>query len=131
MPIKEYVGRILSSISANPYVESQSISCQERPPDGAYLSGLVAFIDGSQLHIKEFILLDSTGARIVKYGYNYLDKEGDLIFRYDNALDPMVRSLSSYPEHRHAVDGLSPAMRPLFEEVLEEISEQVRQGARA
>ena len=73
MQIKEYVGWILSSISANPYVESQSISCQERPPDGAYLSGLVAFIDGSQLHIKEFILFDSTGARIVKYGYNYLD----------------------------------------------------------
>ena len=131
MPIREYVGRILSSISANPYVESQSISCQERPPDGAYLSGLVVFIDGSQLHIKEFILFDSTGARIVKYGYNYLDKEGDLIFRYDNALDPMARGLSSYPEHRHAVDGLSPAMRPLFEEVLEEISEQVRQRARA
>ena len=96
MQIKEYVGRILSSISANPYVESQSISCQERPPDGAYL-----------------------------------DKEGDLIFSYDNALDPMARGLSSYPEHRHAVDGLSPAMRPLFEEVLEEISEQVRQRARA
>ena len=130
MQIKEYVGRILSSFSANPYVESQSISCQERPPDGAYLSGLVTFIDGSQLHIKEFILFDSTGARVVKYGYNYLDKEGDLIFRYDNALDPMARGLSSYPEHRHAVDGLSPATRPLFEEVLEEISEHMRQHAR-
>ena len=131
MQIKEYVGRILSSISANPYVESQSISCQERPPDGAYLSGLIAFIDGSQLHIKEFILFDSTGARIVKYGYNFLDREGDLIFRYDNALDPMARGLSSYPEHRHAAGGLSSAMRPLFEEILEEISEQVRQRIRA
>jgi hypothetical protein len=131
MPIKEYVGHILSSISANPYVESQSISCQERPPDAIYLSGLVAFIDGSQLHIKEFILFASAGARIVKYGYNYLDKDGNLVFRYDNALDPMARDLSSYPEHRHAADGLSSAKRPLFEEVLDEISDQVRQRIRA
>lgn len=126
MQIKEYVGDILSSISANPYVESQNISCQERPPDAAYLSGIVAFIDGSHLHIKEFILFGSGEARIVKYGYNYLDKDGDLVFRYDNALDPMARELSSYPKHRHTADGLSSAKRPLLEEVLVEISEQVR-----
>lgn len=130
MPLKEYVGHILSSISANPYVESQTISCQERPPDAAYLSGLVAFIDGSQLHIKEFILFGTAGARIAKYGYNYLDKDGSLVFRYDNALDPMARDLSSYPEHRHTKEGLSSAKRPLFEEVLEEISLQVRERIR-
>lgn len=131
MPIKEYVDHILSSISGNPYVESQSISCEERPPDAAYLSGLIAFIDGSQLHIKEFILFDSGGAKIVKYGYNYLDKDGNLVFRYDNALDPMARDLSSYPEHRHTADGLSSARRPLLGDVLEEISERVRLRMRA
>ena len=35
---------------------------------------------GSQLHIKEFILFGSGGARIAKYGYNYSDKDGNLIF---------------------------------------------------
>jgi hypothetical protein len=130
MQIKEYVGHILSSISANPHVESQSISCQERPPDAAYLSGSVAFIDGSKLFIKEFILFDTAGARVVKYGYNYLDNDGNLTFRYDNALDPMARELYTYPEHRHGEEGLSSAMRPLFEVVLEEISEQVRQRLR-
>ena len=131
MPIKEYVGHILSSIAANPYVESQNISCQERPPDAAYVSGLVTFIDGSQLHIKEFILFGTAGARIGKYGYNYSDKDGNLVFRYDNAFDPMARDLSSYPEHCHTAEGLSSASRPLFEKVLEEISGQVRQRIRA
>lgn len=63
---------------------------------------------------------------MVKYGYNYLDKDGNLLFRYDNALDPMARELNTYPEHRHGEEGLSSARRPLFELVLEEISEQVR-----
>lgn len=130
MQIKDYLNDILSRISANPYVESQSISCQERPPDAAYVSGLATFIDGSHLHMKEFILLKSEGASIIKYGYNYLDSGGNLIFRYDNALDPMARGLSTYPEHKHTRDGVLAAKRPLLEGVLQEIAAQVKRRIR-
>jgi hypothetical protein len=51
---------------------------------------------------------------VVKYGYNYFDKDGNLIFRYDNALDPKARELHTYPEHRHGEEGLSSSQETAF-----------------
>jgi hypothetical protein len=130
MQIKDYLADILAALSTNPYVESQDISFSERPPDAAYVSGMVTFVDGSQFHIKEFIFFDSVGESIIKYGYNYLDRDGKLIFRYDNALDPKARGLSTYPEHKHNRDGVSAANRPRIEEILQEIAQQVRRSIR-
>ena len=62
----------------------------------------------------------------MKYGYNYQDKDESIIFRYDNALDPKARELSTYPDHKHTLKGLSPAKRPLLEEVLREIGACVK-----
>ena len=62
------------------------------------------------------------GVNILKYGYNYLTKDGTLIFRYDNAFDPEAKKLSTYPEHKHISNKLLPATRPSLEEILREIS---------
>jgi len=101
MQIKAYLDGILDVIAANPHVESQSILFEERPPDAFIITGSINFIDGSKLHVKEFLVLRSDSANILKYGYHYLSNKGELIFRYDNALDPKVRGLSTYPEHKH------------------------------
>jgi len=45
-----------------------------------------------------------------------------MIFRYDNALDPQAKKLSTYPEHKHMPKKLLSANRPSFKEVLKEIS---------
>ncbi|MBI5327148.1 MAG: hypothetical protein HZB80_02490 [Deltaproteobacteria bacterium] len=42
--------------------------------------------------------------------------------RYDNALDPQAKNLSTYPEHKHIPKKLLSAKRPSFKEVLKEIS---------
>ena len=75
MQIKDYLNDILAKISANPYVESQNISFYERPPDAAYISGSVILIDGSQFHIKEFVLFKSEGVRAcAKITLQFLDQ---------------------------------------------------------
>ena len=125
MQIRDYLSEILGKIAANPYVESQNISFEERPPDTAYVTGVITFTDGSKLHIKEYLILKSGIADIVMYGYNYLSKDDNLIFRYDNAADPAAKKLSSYPEHKHSEDGLSSAKRPALEKILKEISELI------
>ena len=61
---------------------------------------------------------------------DYLDRDGNLIFRYDNALDPSARGLSTYPDHLHSKTGISSANRPRLEEVLKEISERVKRRIR-
>ncbi|MFA5354023.1 MAG: DUF6516 family protein, partial [Thermodesulfovibrionales bacterium] len=117
MPIKDYLGRLLDLISENPFVESQSISFDERPPDAAYLNGKIVFIGGNQLHFKEFIIFRSEKVLCVKYAYNYLSQDCSLIFRYDNALDPKAKSLPTYPNHKHLPEGIVPALKPSFAEV--------------
>jgi len=127
MQIKAYLDGILDIVAANPHVESQSISFEERPPDAVIITGIVAFIDGSKLHIKEFLILKPDREAILKYGYHYLSSKDELIFRYDNALDPKARRLSTYPEHKHTPDGLKDVRRPLWEDIFREISSSIEQ----
>lgn len=122
MQIKDYLDEILNRISENPFILSQSLSFEERPPDSAFISGLITFTDGSKLHFKEFVVFKTYDFKVLKYGYNYLDKNEALIFRYDNALDPQAKKLSTYPEHKHTLKGLASAPRPAPREVLLEIS---------
>lgn len=126
MRIKDYLNEVLGIIAKNPYIKTQNISFEERPPNAAYLSGLLIFIDGSKLYIKEFVNFKSEGAKILKYGYSYLTKDGSLVFRYDNALDPKARRLSTYPEHKHVSKKLLPAKRLSLEEILKEVSESLQ-----
>lgn len=125
MQIKTYLDGILDTIAENPHVESQSISFEERPPDAFIITGIVAFIDGSKLHIKEFLVLKPDNASIIKYGYHYLSNKNELIFRYDNALDPKARKLSTYPEHKHTPNGLKELCRPSWGDILREISNSI------
>jgi len=64
--------------------------------------------------------------KVLKYAYNYLTRENTLIFRYDNALDPKARKLSTYPEHKHIQNELLPVGKPAFESVLKEISSLIK-----
>ena len=127
MQIKAYLDGILDTLAANPHVEAQSISFEERPPDAFIITGIVAFIDGSKLHIKEFLVLKPAHAAILKYGYHYVSSKGELIFRYDNALDPKARGLSTYPEHKHTPDGLKETRRPSWQDMFREISSSIGQ----
>ncbi|HHT9134852.1 MAG TPA: toxin-antitoxin system TumE family protein [Candidatus Avalokitesvara rifleensis] len=122
MQIKDYLDEILNLIAENPFAVSQSLSFEERPPDSAFITGTVTFTDGSMLHLKEFVIFEPKGAIVLKYGYNYLAEDETLNFRYDNAFDPLVKSLSTYPEHKHTANGLVSAKRPAFRDVLSEIS---------
>lgn len=122
MQIKDYVTAILEVISSCPFIESQNLSFEERPPNAAFIYGTIIFTNASKLHFKEFAVFKSEGFNILKYGYSFLSKDDTLIFRYDNALDPQVKKLSTYPEHKHTPEELLPAKRPSLEEVLREIT---------
>ncbi len=122
MQVRDYVSSILDVIASCPFVESQNLAFEERPPDAAFLFGAIIFSDASKLHFKEFVLFASEGVTILKYGYNYLADDGTLIFRYDNAYDPKAKKFPTYPGHKHISDDLIPAKRPELKELLREIS---------
>ena len=122
MQIRDYLESLLDIISASPYVESKSISFKERPPNAAYITGILAFINGSKLHFKEFIVCKSEDIIFLKYAYNYLTQDSVLIFRYDNALDPKAKAMATYPAHKHLPGHLLPAERPSMKDILKEIA---------
>lgn len=122
MQIKGYLDEILNLIAETPFILSQSLSFEERPPDSVFITGSISFIDGSRLHLKEFVIFEPKGVIILKYGYNYLTNNETMIFRYDNALDPQAKKFPSYPEHKHTSKALLSAPRPPLREVLLEIS---------
>ena len=129
MQIKDYLNEILDTIASSPYIDSQNLSFEERAPNAVYINGMCVFINGSRLYFKEFIIFKSESINFLKYGYNYVDKDNILIFRYDNALDPHVKKLSTYPEHKHQPDRLLPAKRPALEGVLREIAHLIERNA--
>jgi len=51
MHLKDYINQILNTITANPYVESQRLSFEERPPDAAYINGVIIFIGGTNQNL--------------------------------------------------------------------------------
>jgi len=53
MQVKDYLNGILNILAENPYLESQNLSFEERPPNAAYLTGMLTFINGSKMHFKE------------------------------------------------------------------------------
>ncbi len=122
MQIKDYLDKILAVIAESPFIESQNLSFEERPPHALFIAGNITFINRTSLHFKEFITIKSESVTFLKYAYHYSAKDNSLIFRYDNALDPKVKDLFTYPEHKHTSKELLPAGRPEFQELLKEIS---------
>lgn len=125
MWLKAYFNEILDALATSPCIESQSFSFEERPPNAAYLTGTITFINGTKMHFKEFIIFKPEVVNILKYGYSYLTADDALIFRYDNALDPKAKKLSTYPEHKHLPNELLSAPRPVLKEILREISDLI------
>ena len=84
----------------------------------AILDAKIVLIDNSVLYIKEYI--DARyGINRVSYAYQYQDREGKLIFRYDNAAH---RPELDFKEHKHSGDGtISKAELPDIFDLVDEI----------
>ncbi len=87
MSLHEYLQTFreaIDKIDRYGYADSISFNQELRAGKQALLKVTVILVDGSSLHIKEYI--DSMyGIEIVSYGYQYQDINGSLHFRYDNA----------------------------------------------
>jgi hypothetical protein len=89
-----------------------------RPPQQAYLTGRVEWINGSKCCWTEF--LDANAGRIEKlrYSYHVHDAQKRLVFRYDNALH---KPTLPFREHKHCDElTIIAAPAPRLPDVLAE-----------
>ncbi len=59
----------------------------------------IRFIDLSELHVSDYLFLDSKR----KYTFHYQNEDSELIFRYDTA--PHWKNSKTFPYHKHLKDN--------------------------
>jgi len=104
MLLNEYLKRFhegIQKIENYGYADSVDIREEIRANKQPILNVKVVLINQSVLHIKEYLDAKYTINR-VSYAYQYQDRNGRLIFRYDDAAH---RPVLGFNEHKHSSDG--------------------------
>jgi len=121
MELRDYIKRFrhgIERVENYGYTESVEIREEIRPHKQVVINAGIVFIDGSVLHIREYTEAKYKLKRI-SYAYQYQNKNGDLIFRYDNA--PHKPALG-FKEHKHTNDGaIAECDLPEISDIMDEI----------
>ena len=100
------------------YAETIEFKEEMRPRKQAVIRAKIILVDDSVLHIQEYIDAKYTIDR-VSYAYQYLNREGKLIFRYDNALH---KPALAFKEHKHTKErAVISAHAPEISDVIDEV----------
>jgi len=116
MELHDYIKRFhkgIERVENYGYTESVEIREEIRPQKQVVINAGIVFIDESVLYIREYTETKYKLKRI-SYAYQYQNKEGKLIFRYDNAPH---KPILGFKEHKHTNDGA------IVESVLPDISD--------
>ena len=102
------------------YTESIDIREEIRSNKQAIIKAKIVLVDRSVMHIKEYIDAKYKIEK-VSYAYQYQDRDGELIFRYDNAAHrPALR----FKEHKHTKNGvIIEASLPDISNIIDEVVE--------
>lgn len=84
--------------------------------ESLFLQGRITFFNDTVLEITESLTSERH-----RYRYQYMHKDGSLIFRYDNM--PHHHHLATFPHHKHYPDQIveseSADLRKVIEEIIE------------
>lgn len=100
MRIEAYFQHIRQTIDACPVVQSSNLAYDKRSSYEGFIRGEVYFVDGSLLHLREFVDVEIRVDRLT-YVYQHMDPNQRLIFRYDNTGHHRKLNLPTYPHHKH------------------------------
>ena len=96
--IESYFRAIETLIAGSGIVHSTAITYDKRSTHVGFIRGEVHFLDGSRLHVREFVNVEQDVDRYM-YAYHYQRLDGTLVFRYDNTLH--FPDLVNSPHHKH------------------------------
>lgn len=118
--IEDYFRLVETYLVAASIVHSASMTYDKRSTYIGFIRGVLYFLDGSQLHIREFVNVEN-GVERYMYAYHYQRPDGVLVFRYDNS--PHFPALSTFPHHKHEASEahVVEATLPDLQTVLAEI----------
>ena len=100
MRIEAYFQQLREIIDSCPIVRSSNVTYDKRGSHEGFIRGEVYFVDGSILHLREFVDVE-IGVDRLTYVYQYMGPAQELIFRYDNTGHHKKLNLPTYPHHKH------------------------------
>lgn len=122
MRIEDYFERVRQTFDACLVVESFNVAYDKRGSHEGFIQGQVYFVDGSILHLREYVDVETTLDRLT-YVYQYMAPTGQLAFRYDNTGHHKKLELRTYPHHKHAggeenvVESTAPELAAVLREI--------------
>lgn len=120
--ILDYFTRVKTALNHYEHLISDLSSVEKTYSNTkGFISGQIVFFDNSQLDFAE--VKDTESESKKKYRYHYMDKDNNLIFRYDNAKH--YPNLATFPHHKHTIQGVKESKEPNLEEVLLEIESMI------
>lgn len=116
--ISKYFGNIKQQIKKYSHiVESYHLNEKVYSDERGYIAGYLLFIDDSKLSLAE--VKDTEQKEKIKYQYHYMDKDNNMIFRYDNAKH--YKEVKTFPHHKHLPSDILESVEPEINTVLGEI----------
>ena len=96
-------------------IADKSVDLREFSATEGMLRGRLLFVDGSMLEFMEYLQEENR----LKYRFHLMDKEGNIVFRYDNA--PHHKDVSSFPHHEHLPINVVESDEKGIMDILDEI----------
>lgn len=112
--ISDYFRNVELRIRNAEIIADKKVDFSEFGPDEGMLRGRLLFVDGSMLEFMEYLQRE----RRLKYRFHLIDREGRMIFRYDNAPH---HNISTFPHHKHLADGVVGSEEIGIMDVLSEV----------
>ncbi len=121
--IEDYFLQIEVIIQEFPNIRSLSLKKKIYNAKQGCISGSIVFENGCRLDFVE--VKDTDKSSKVKYRYQYMDEEHELIFRYDNA--PHHPEIKTFPHHKHDKNEIKASDEPkLFDVLSESVQNQLK-----
>jgi hypothetical protein len=120
--IERYFELLQSTVEACSVLQTFNLTYDKRSTYEGFIRGELIFVDGSTLHVREFVDVEMDVERLA-YAYQYMTADQQLVFRYDNTGHHRRLELSTYPHHKHigeegqVMDSSAPDLTAVLSEL--------------
>lgn len=127
MRIEAYFQQVRDVLDNCPVVQASNVAYDKRSTYEGFIRGEVYFVDGSMLHLREFVDVETSPDRLT-FVYQYMNTSQQFVFRYDNTGHHRKLNLPTYPHHKHdgREDNVIASPAPDLATVLSEIETLVQ-----
>ena len=95
----DYFSEIQSLIRSSIFVESVDVEYEVKSRGIGIVHGMLGMVDGSALQFMELVNTRRDKMIRLKYRFHFMNTNGEMVFRYDNA--PHPPEIATHPHHKH------------------------------